>query len=195
MTLSLTDYGTVYNYYDYLYYTVEDLYELSHPKRGDIKVELISPDGTVSTLLPYRKYDYINDVGYSNWPFMTVHHWGENPVGTWQLKVYFQSNSGEIDVTINAVDFYGYGNDNITPTRVHTVVTPTHSSSDINDTPSDSGKGSSTVTILASIGATVFVLIVLAIAIGGGICSYRIIKKKTSHTVAYSMMSQTPVDV
>ena len=108
MTLSLTGYAIDYSYYDYAYYTIYDLYDLSHTRRGDIEVQLISPDGTVSTLLPYRKYDYINDVGYSNWPFMTVHHWGEDPVGVWQVKVYFKSTSGEVDIRIDAVDFYGY---------------------------------------------------------------------------------------
>ena len=35
-----------------------------HPKRGDISIELTSPQGTVSVLLPKRKYDFINDEGY-----------------------------------------------------------------------------------------------------------------------------------
>ena len=65
--------------------------ELSHTRRGDIEVQLVSPDSTVSTLLPYCKYDYIN------WSFMTIHHWGEDPVGDWQVKVYFKSTSGEVE--------------------------------------------------------------------------------------------------
>ena len=35
-----------------------------HPKRGDIRVELTSPQGTVSVLLPNRDNDFINDEGY-----------------------------------------------------------------------------------------------------------------------------------
>ena len=65
--------------------TDRDVYDWlgdSHPKRSDIKVELVSPSGTKSTLLPYRKYDFINTEGYYNWPFMSLHYWGETPIGT-----------------------------------------------------------------------------------------------------------------
>ena len=47
---------------------------------------LQSPMGTLSTLLPYRRRDYHSD-GFHEWPFMTVHSWGENPTGNWKLIV------------------------------------------------------------------------------------------------------------
>ena len=82
-----------------------------HPRRGDIMIELISPQGTTSTLLPYRKYDFINsdDEGYAYhlWPFMSVHYWGENPVGTWTMIVTFKSSSGYVSVSDVELALYG----------------------------------------------------------------------------------------
>ena len=129
------DYDDLYDYiydYDYNYYdrtedsaafkdfqnlkkvtkgnTDRDVYdwlEDSHPKRGDIKVELVSPSGTKSTLLPYRKYDFINAEGYDNWPFMSLHYWGENPIGTWTINVYFKSSYGYVSVHVNSFELYG----------------------------------------------------------------------------------------
>ena len=53
-------------------------------QRGDITIDLKSPTGYTSHLLPRRGRDYHND-GFKEWPFMSVHHWGENPIGTWTL--------------------------------------------------------------------------------------------------------------
>ena len=82
-----------------------------HPRRGDIMIELISPQGTTSTLLPYRKYDFINsdDEGYAYhlWPFMSVHYWGENPVGNWTMMVMFKSSSGYVSVSDVELALYG----------------------------------------------------------------------------------------
>ena len=208
MTLSLTGYAIDYTYDDYTYYNIYDLYELSHTRRGDIEVQLISPDGTVSTLLPYRKYDYINDVGYSNWPFMTVHHWGEDPVGVWQVKVYFKSTSGEVDIRIDAVDFYGYGTAQTHGTTTSTATTNTaphhrnptattapYDGNDITTATSHDGSNTSTAAIVAStVGVIAFIVSVLAItAIGVVVCMH--IKKKNSHTVTYSAVPKTPVSV
>ena len=70
-------------------------------------VELTSPQGTMSTLLPYREKDSVIDEGYTNWPFMSVHHWGEDPTGTWTLKVTFNSNSGNVEVKNMTLSLYG----------------------------------------------------------------------------------------
>ena len=112
MSLTLENYGTEY-YYDDLAYHNYDMYDFlteSHPRRGDIQVELTSPHGTKSVLLPYRKFDFVNYVGYSNWPFMSVHHWGESPLGTWKLKVSFKSSSGYVTVRVNGLELYGVSN-------------------------------------------------------------------------------------
>ena len=130
LTLTINNYSTEYNS-DSFYYgqrsadnlAFKDIEEVSkentnrntiydwlgddHPKRGDIKVELVSPSGTKSTLLPYRKYDFINAEGYYNWPFMSLHYWGENPIGTWTINVYFKSHSGYVSVRVNSLKLYG----------------------------------------------------------------------------------------
>lgn len=59
---------------------------LTAHKRGDIEIKLTSPAGTTSTLLAVRPMDN-SRMGFANWPFMTVHTWGEQPNGHWQLTV------------------------------------------------------------------------------------------------------------
>ena len=78
-----------------------------HPRRGDIKIDLTSPQGTVSHLLPYRQYDFVNDEGYSSWPFLSVHNWGENPIGRWTLTITFKSTSGYVSVSSIGMSHYG----------------------------------------------------------------------------------------
>lgn len=60
-----------------------------------------------SILLPERRNDYVNNEGYSNWPFMSVHYWGEDPAGDWQIKVYFSSQEGAVSAEDLAVVLYG----------------------------------------------------------------------------------------
>ena len=47
---------------------------------------LTSPSGTRSTLLFPRSRDN-KDTTFDEWPFLSVHFWGESPVGTWTLEV------------------------------------------------------------------------------------------------------------
>jgi len=42
--------------------------------------------GTETTLLTEREQDKSID-GFKNWPFMSVHNWGENPKGLWIIKI------------------------------------------------------------------------------------------------------------
>ena len=102
----------VFEFLDFIRYTTA-------PKRGDIQVEMLSPMGTLSILLPYRYSDitptksmytpfsafndsqvfkrlpqiliddFIGD-GYIDWPFMSVHYWGEDPRGEWTLTFRYQ---------------------------------------------------------------------------------------------------------
>lgn len=78
-----------------------------HPRRGDIQVELTSPQGTTSVVLPYRKYDFVNVDGYTRWPFMSVHHWGEYPAGRWDVAVYFRSSQGNVSISDAKLTVYG----------------------------------------------------------------------------------------
>lgn len=43
-------------------------------------------------ILSRRPKDNDNKNGFTNWPFMTTHTWGENPRGKWRLVVRFQVN-------------------------------------------------------------------------------------------------------
>ena len=82
----------------------------THPRRGDISVKLTSPQGTVSVLLPNRDYDFINSEGYNQWPFMSVHYWGEDPTGQWTLTVSFDPSyptSASVMVTSFGMTLYG----------------------------------------------------------------------------------------
>jgi len=48
---------------------------------------LMSPTGTRSTLLHNRPSDFSSS-GFTNWPFMTTHSWGESPLGKWTLEIH-----------------------------------------------------------------------------------------------------------
>ena len=54
-------------------------------KRGVLEIFLTSPSGLESQLLTSRPYD--RERKKLDWTFMTVHHWGEDPTGEWQLRV------------------------------------------------------------------------------------------------------------
>lgn len=47
---------------------------LTHGRRGDISVDLISPEGIVSHIATARRDDS-SQGGYDNWTFMSVKHW------------------------------------------------------------------------------------------------------------------------
>ena len=127
ISLKIRDYPREYSPQDFFLYrssvgndTVRliDWLRDPHPRRGDIQIELTSPQGTRSMLLPYRDFDFVNLQGYQNWPFMSVHYWGENPTGTWTLRVNFRSTSGY--VSVDNVDLTLYGT-TITPESVHAI--------------------------------------------------------------------------
>lgn len=59
---------------------------VKHQRRGDLSVELISPSGMVSHLSTARRDDDAS-VGYVDWTFMSVAHWGEDGVGKWTVIV------------------------------------------------------------------------------------------------------------
>lgn len=115
-SLQVQGYSQEYDFQDYFLFSssvgnnTELLMEwLSdpHPRRGDIKIKLTSPQGTKSTLLPYRDYDFVNADGYKSWPFMSVHYWGENPGGTWTLRIHFRSSAGSLKVSNVGLTLYG----------------------------------------------------------------------------------------
>ncbi|KAH9479764.1 Protease KEX1 [Psilocybe cubensis] len=64
---------------------------ISHTRRGDVEVEIESPNGIRSILASTREEDE-DDTGFPGWRFMSVKHWGENPVGEWTLRVFDQND-------------------------------------------------------------------------------------------------------
>ncbi|KAI0474710.1 peptidase S8/S53 domain-containing protein [Xylaria cf. heliscus] len=59
---------------------------VEHTQRGDLSVDLISPDNVVSHISATRRLDQ-SDQGYDDWTFMSVVHWGESGVGTWTIII------------------------------------------------------------------------------------------------------------
>ncbi|KAI1425127.1 peptidase S8/S53 domain-containing protein [Xylaria sp. FL1777] len=59
---------------------------VEHTQRGDLSVDLISPDNVTSHISATRKLDK-SDLGYDDWTFMSVAHWGESGVGTWTIVI------------------------------------------------------------------------------------------------------------
>ncbi|EAA01324.4 AGAP001330-PA [Anopheles gambiae str. PEST] len=78
---------------------------LTSQRRGDIKIFLTSPSGTRVTLLTPRSHD-LSRSGFNQWPFMSVHTWGEAPHGTWQLEIH---NEGRLLAQITQWDLIFYG--------------------------------------------------------------------------------------
>ena len=127
MSLSIRGVSLEYDYDDLNDYEgdIYDWLEDSHPRRGDIKIKLTSPQGTKSILLPYRNYDFINAEGYDDWPFMSVHFWGENPNGTWTLNITYKSGSGYVSMSGLSMTLYGTAT---IPTAVSSIPSVCHSS-------------------------------------------------------------------
>ncbi|KAH8986918.1 peptidase S8/S53 domain-containing protein [Lactarius deliciosus] len=59
---------------------------ITHDRRGDVEVEVISPNGVKSILAARRLVDTNKD-GYPGWRFMSVKHWDEDPRGEWTIRV------------------------------------------------------------------------------------------------------------
>ncbi|RWS26566.1 proprotein convertase type 2 precursor-like protein [Leptotrombidium deliense] len=87
---------------------VQAVITLNSTRRGDVTLYLISPMGTRlvaikiarplifvranrSMILSRRPKDDDSRDGFTKWPFMTTHTWGEDPKGRWKLEVRFES--------------------------------------------------------------------------------------------------------
>lgn len=54
--------------------------------RGNLRILLTSPMGTTSTLLFERPRDIVKS-NFDDWPFLSVHFWGERAEGRWTLQI------------------------------------------------------------------------------------------------------------
>ncbi|XP_059487314.1 furin-like protease 2 [Neocloeon triangulifer] len=59
--------------------------------RGNLRILLTSPMGTTSTLLFERPRDVASS-NFDDWPFLSVHFWGERPEGRWTLQIVNAGN-------------------------------------------------------------------------------------------------------
>lgn len=78
---------------------VEVLVRISHPNRGDLDIQLVSPSGVISQLVTPQVEDNgslswpsgatipSESRGYINWTFSSLRHWGESSVGVWNVIV------------------------------------------------------------------------------------------------------------
>ncbi|KAJ7328630.1 hypothetical protein OS493_023899 [Desmophyllum pertusum] len=91
VTISLNDVavtrlclGSKINYLEHVQVRVN----LNYTSRGELEMNLTSPHGTTSRLTQYRPKDNSPDTtNLTNWVILTLHHWGENPAGIWELSL------------------------------------------------------------------------------------------------------------
>jgi subtilisin-like proprotein convertase family protein len=94
---------------------------ISHSARGQIAIDLISPQGTVSRLAE-RHSDFNNDI--RDWTYMTVRNWGELSDGTWNVRV--SDRTPNIGGILNSLSLRLYGtftNISQVPTNPPTITT------------------------------------------------------------------------
>jgi len=73
----------------------EVVLQATHPRRGELEVVLVSPDGTESILAEPRDDFSAN----YDWTFTSARHWGESSTGEWTLRVsdISSDNTGTLD--------------------------------------------------------------------------------------------------
>jgi Ca2+-binding RTX toxin-like protein/subtilisin-like proprotein convertase family protein len=79
---------------------------LKNAHNGDLKIELISPDGTDSVLLDHPGGG-ANASGNLNFTFSTDHNWGETPNGNWTLVIHDTGTSGTDTIVSYSLRIYG----------------------------------------------------------------------------------------
>ncbi|XP_062516362.1 proprotein convertase subtilisin/kexin type 4-like isoform X2 [Corticium candelabrum] len=99
LVLTMTTDGCCHGNNDVIYLEhVVSRIDLQSTYRGDLSIHLVSPKGTHSQLLHPRPAD-TEGGRFSNWPFMSTHYWGENPMGTWKLEV--KKHESQTDAKLN----------------------------------------------------------------------------------------------
>ncbi len=79
---------------------------LNNAHNGDLKIELISPDGTDSVLLDHPGGGS-NASGNLNFTFTTNHNWGETPNGNWTVVIHDTGTNGNDTIVSYALRIYG----------------------------------------------------------------------------------------
>ncbi|KAI1317208.1 hypothetical protein EDD11_008900 [Mortierella claussenii] len=73
---------------------------IEHGYRGEVEVELRSPDNIISNLAVARPLDNSTE-GFADWTFMSVKHWEESPLGPWTLTVFDRKNPNMTGTFLN----------------------------------------------------------------------------------------------
>lgn len=97
---------------------------INHTARGNLKITLTSPSGTVSRLAEVHADSGDN---FANWTFMTVRNWGENAAGTWRLKITDESGTSNTTggtLTSATMEVYGSSSAPVNPPPVVTLTSP-----------------------------------------------------------------------
>jgi subtilisin-like proprotein convertase family protein len=97
---------------------------INHTARGNLRITLTSPSGSVSRLAEVRSDSNDN---YANWKFMTVRNWGENGAGTWLLKISDESGTGNTTggtLTLATMEIFGSPAASTNPPPAITLVNP-----------------------------------------------------------------------
>jgi subtilisin family serine protease len=106
---------------------VQIVFNADHNVRGQIHVDLVSPDGTVSKMM-FGRPDNGDD--YANWTMTSVAHWDELSAGDWTIRVWDRTNDSN-DGTFNSWQLILWGTEQLDGT-----ITPTPSAtSDVTATP------------------------------------------------------------
>lgn len=67
---------------------------LSFFPRGNLQIIVVSPKNTTSSILLPRPHDSVLDQdSFNDWPFMSVHFWGEEIKGWWKLIIFNDGKS------------------------------------------------------------------------------------------------------
>ena len=95
---------------------------LPNGRRKDVEISLVSPMGHTSVLLPHRRNDYSSE-GFHDWPFMTVHNWGEDPRGHWKYVVKVSTAAAQASLDKLTLKLFGTEE---TPRSVRNVPSQCH---------------------------------------------------------------------
>lgn len=85
--------------------------DLVHSSRGDLDIELTSPQGTFSLLAPGLHPENTNPV--EGWKLMTLRNWGESPLGDWTLSLT-DRRPGDLRQCVDTAYSVLFGSDELT---------------------------------------------------------------------------------
>lgn len=93
--------------------SVQLIVDADHQNRGDLQIELTSPDGTVSKMLLPRKRDCTIGPNCNatpnirNYAFLSMRHFGEYSTGVWTARII--DTKGGVVGTLNSIRLHIYG--------------------------------------------------------------------------------------